>query len=456
MKSNTIYGALFLGALFFSSPCTGLANADSLHYRDSLYRHITENSKATLDCRFTYEQGSSGIIESLGHNKEELLYLNQFIETVTSHPELYMERICLTGYSSIEGSYRLNEDLARERANGFYYYLRSHYPLLENYPFDIAWVAEDWTGLSKIVSHSKINERDEILEIIRKVRDYDDREALLMKLNGGRAYAEMAKEMLPKLRRVEIEITYSRTKPVITPKPTLTVNDETLTIKPEVVPQLPAKKEAAVKKEDETTKVENENHNSNNANTVPPSLLPPGERGGGIKRFAIKTNLLLWAGIQSDFKYTTYVPNVAVEYYINQNWSVEIGAMYSYWHYNNNDSFQGISGYRVEPRYKVLPFQRKAGIYLGPYIRFGDYDLRKAQPDVAHCYTGNYWDAGLSVGFILNLVGGLDLEAGIRSGYVSTNAFLYTQEDEYNWLDGRESYGKIRVTDLNVSLIYRF
>jgi hypothetical protein len=203
--------------------------------------------------------------------------------------------------------------------------------------------------------------------------------------------------------------------------------------------------------------------------------------------FTLKTNLLLFAGVQSDFRYTAPVANAALEYYIDDRWSVEAGAMYSYWRYNANREFQGISGYRLEPRYRLGVFQEqlghsRLGVYLGVYGRFGDYDKRTidngqltidnydaaqtinkqrsalANYDAAQTtnYTGKYWDAGLSAGFTVNLVGGLGLEVGLRGGYVrSSPSSKYIREGDYNWFESSREYRKVRVTDLNMSLIYR-
>jgi hypothetical protein len=194
---------------------------------------------------------------------------------------------------------------------------------------------------------------------------------------------------------------------------------------------------------------------------------------------------LLLAGVLPDFKHTTPVANAALEYYITDHWSVELGAMYSYWHYNSRREFQGISGYRLEPRYRfALPYDRIAGIpcnhfevYFGLYGRVGDYDLHKrksidssqltvdsddaAQPTVNSQlstvnYTGDYWDAGASAGFTFRLVGGLGLEVGARAGYVSTKVIYYTPDGVYNWYKSEKKYNNVRVTDLNLSLIYCF
>ena len=429
MKQLCIRKAITIGLVAVSLPCTGQVNMGAQAYRDSLYQHILAKGSAKHTCRFTYAQGSAAIDTSLGDNRKELSDLDEFIRQALNHPELYVCRIRLTGYSSIEGTYHLNEALARSRVESYYFHLRKHYPDLCNYPNDLAWVAEDWKGLSELVKASNLNEREEVLEIIRKVPGFDNRETLLIKLNGGKPYLFLEKVLLPQLRRVEMEIEYSIT-PYVNPELETTV-EKRETVKETVVKE----SVATVETQDSTA-------------YFPSFHAEP--------RFAIKTNALLWAGIQHDFKHTTPVANVALEYYINKNWSVEAGAMYSYWRYNSNHAFQGISGYRIEPRYRFsLPLKReRTEIFLGLYGRIGDYDIRRNN-NITN-YTGDYWDAGLSTGATIKLVGQLALEIGVRGGYIKTRPIKYTMEGGNNWFDGRYRYYQVKVTDLNVSLIYRF
>jgi hypothetical protein len=190
-----------------------------------------------------------------------------------------------------------------------------------------------------------------------------------------------------------------------------------------------------------------------------------------VPRFVLKTNLLLLAGVQPDFTYTTPVLNGALEYYLSDHWSVEAGAMYSYWRYNSNREFQGLTGYRLEPRYRLRFLNTRFGAYLGLYGRVGDYDSMtldksqltnvnsNAQPTTGYQlstvnYTGRYWDAGLSAGFTVKIVGGLGLEVGVRAGYVRSSPDKYIRRDGQNWFESRGKYSKTRVTDLNLSITY--
>lgn len=420
-----------------SAPCVAQDMTAREFYQDSLHRHIWVEGCAELDCRFNYAQGSSTIYTDFENNSRELSQLEEFLRSALAHPNLHIERIRLTGYSSVEGNYHQNELLARQRVEGFYQYLRVHYPELHRYPHDIAWVTEDWDGLSKLVKASVLYEREEVLEIIRKVRSYDTRKELLVRLNGGRAYREMERIMFPKLRRVEIRIEYGVAPVAQEWKPTIT-NEPVVNDKPAIVD------EPII--EDEPISLE---HIANGRDAESPSPRT------AETRFALKTNLLAWAGVMPDFVQTAPVANVALEYYINRSFSIELGAAYSYWNYNNNAAFQGISGYRVESHYRFPFVSERLWGYLGPYFRIGDYDTQNSELTTQNS-TGDYRDVGLSAGLTFSIVGSLGLEIGARAGYVKTKAALYTREAGENWFDEYKPYNKMKVTDLNISLIYRF
>ena len=422
---------LFAGLFLAFPPCVGQVPFPVRTTADSLYRHISRGMRDKVSCHFTYAQGSSTIFPGLGNNAAELEKLNAFVAQALSYSNLSISRIRLTGYCSIEGSSARNEALSYERVEGFYRYLHEHYPRLSRYPCDRAWVGEDWDGLFERVRVSSIFEREEVLTIIRAVREYDTRELLLRELNGGRPWLFMEREIFPQLRRVELRIEYEEGEAQQTASPR------------------PSPKE----------------REKDHAASFPLSFGEGRGEAAGSRAFALKTNLLLAAGVQSDFSYTVPVANVALEYFITPSWSVEVGARYSYWSFNSGKEFQGVSGYRLEPRYRLAFPGDRFGVYLGLYGRMGDYNSRTidrgqgTMDDGAQAtlnYTGDYWDAGVSGGFTLRLAGNLGLEIGVRGGYVGTSPDKYTRNGGRNRWESRWKYNKVGVTDINLSLIYNF
>jgi hypothetical protein len=439
MRFSPLRRYLLFAALFLAfPPCAGQMVVSVQMEQDSLFRHISERMSVELGCYFTHAQDSGAICSEQGNNAAELEKLDIFISQALSHPDLSISRICLTGYCSIEGDYARNEALAIERVEDFYAYLSERYPQLSYYPCDWEWVAEDWDGLSRLVEESLLQEREEVLEIIRSITEYDAREALLTKLNDGIPWAIMERELFPQLHRVEIRVEYQ------------TKDYETTTQTPTYIAEAP---EPEAEAQPSSNSVRDEASDST-------SIVDVAARSPiAAPRFVLKTNLLLLAGIQFDFSYTAPTPNVALEYYITRRWSVELGAMYSNWKYLGfNEEFQGIYDFRLEPRFHVDLFSGRLDGYLGAYGRVGDFDSRTmtggddaAQPTVN--YTGKYWDAGLSAGVTVRLGRRLGLEAGVRSGYVASHPNKYARSNSRKWFDSRWRYSKVGITDLNLSLI---
>lgn len=422
-----------LAVIFHGLPSVGQAVPDGQLIRDSLYRHISREMSAESAFYLTYPLGKSTIVPDLSDNATQLSRLSDFIRMALQHPDLYVGHIYLTGYSSIEGPYRVNDRLSRERVEQFYLYLRQLHPEIFEYSYSIASVAEDWKGLSEQVRNSMIDEREEVLDIIRRISSNDEREHLIRQLNGGRVYREIEHRFFPLSRRVEMRIEYS-----LTPK------------------AMPAVAEPLVKETPLSNPPSGKLINIGLAQARKRVWCDPVPR----TLLAIKTNALLWAGVQSDLKHTTITPNLSVEYFFNPRWSVELGAIYSYWHYNQSKEFQGLSGYRLEPRFYIPLGQRGPQLFLGLYGRVGDYDIQRDPYDedteAAPCHTGDYWDAGLSAGCFFPLWKGFGIEAGARAGYVSTNAIRYTPIDGKNTYSGREKYNKFRMTNIDLNLVYRF
>jgi outer membrane protein W len=431
---------------------------------DSPYRIVAPAAGDGFSGCFIFDPGSSVLSSTVGNNAAELERLDAFIRRTLSHSSspssspssshpVLISGVRISGYSSIEGSEARNNALVRGRVKQVIAYLCTHYPELCSYPYSRNWVGEDWEGFSKQVMVSPLDKRNEIQDIILQVPVYDTREALLKNLNRGRDWAYIEREMFPWLRRVEVRITASPSESTTSPQPSL------------------KERELGHAASDSLSFGEGRSEAVGFVGSVGKAIgsgsEPVGLGFGGEAsyRFALKTNLLLLAGIQSDFKYTAPVANLALEYYLTDCWSVELGAMYSSWHYNSGRKFQALTGYRLEPRYRfVLPNDRFE-VYLGLYGRVGDYDRRidiGVQPDPQSIlssqlsYTGDYLDTGLSAGMTFRLTDRWGLEVGGRAGYVSTKATCYTREDGHNWFDDEKKYNKLRMTDLNLSLTYRF
>ncbi|MEY8592214.1 DUF3868 domain-containing protein [Butyricimonas hominis] len=154
-----------------------------------------------------YPRNRTNIIPDYKDNREELAKIKAMIDEITSNPDHEITGIYLTGYASPEGTYARNEQLSRERTLELRDYLLDRYPMPRNL-YHADWVAEDWTGLKKLITQFGMPDKDRVLYIINNVDIFEGREKKLMDLDQGVPYRYMLKEFFPRLRRVDYKITY--------------------------------------------------------------------------------------------------------------------------------------------------------------------------------------------------------------------------------------------------------
>jgi hypothetical protein len=367
-------------------------------------------------------QGNSQVVKYISNNTQELDRLDEFIQKAITEPSIYITKISITGYCSVEGSYSFNEQLSQRRTKDFIDYINREYNLFHNshYPVVSLGKGEDWETLRTLIVGSSIAERNEMVQIINKVNNPDEREMRLKILNEGRAYKKIYDEFYPLLRRVNIRVEYNVNKMI----------------------------------EDQ--------RNGSGTKAIPTQKK---KKGWGDSSIDFKTNLLSWGGITPDLKYRAVMPNIAAEIYFSDFWSVVGSVTYSYWNYDNNKQFWGVSGYSIESRYWVNRFSNllgidnaNKGIYVGGYIQGGDFDhcVDVKETNRTDNYTGTYAQIGLSVGYSLQISPVWGIEAGLRGGYQHTRTKTYDIQSPNYFLKDKFSENKMQFDGLNLSVTYKF
>ena len=140
-------------------------------------------------------------------NPEELAKIRATIDQVHNDPDSKVTGITITGYASPEGSYAVNERLAKGRAEALVEYVRSLYSFNPKM-MHADWVAENWEGLRKYVENSNLDNRKAILSIINdKDLEPDARERKL-KADFPTQYKFLLENVYPGLRRSDYEVNY--------------------------------------------------------------------------------------------------------------------------------------------------------------------------------------------------------------------------------------------------------
>ena len=105
--------------------------------------------------------------------------------------------------ASPDGGVELNEKLATARQNNTVKFLKRQKN--NNAAIDAKYIAQDWEGFQELVNASDIQDKELILNVLSSYQDPAEREAQIKNLSA--AYTELAKEILPKLRRSQLALT---------------------------------------------------------------------------------------------------------------------------------------------------------------------------------------------------------------------------------------------------------
>lgn len=187
-------------------------SADSLDFNVTEYQPIEEYEKTRFEhgeAYLNFKQGKSEILFDYKNNGQTLSQTSAFFNRVVRDQDIDIKSIKVVGYCSIEGTYKHNLELSRDRAKSFTNWLRGRYPELNGHYFDIQWKGEDWDRLAKLIDQSEYYWKYGALDVIYRYGVFDGREQKLMSMHGGNPYRQMYKEYFPLLRRVYYRIDYT-------------------------------------------------------------------------------------------------------------------------------------------------------------------------------------------------------------------------------------------------------
>lgn len=182
-------------------------------------------------------------------------------------------------------------------------------------------------------------------------------------------------------------------------------------------------------------------------------------------RFAVKTNLLEWAGIFPDFSglrsgVNSYgmTPNLEAEVFFGGRWSVNVNGSWTDFK-TQDDRLKkrwAINGIGVEPRVWFNGHNAFKGFYAGIYGNYGEFNM--AFDDREMPLSGDIFSAGLSVGYAYLITPRWSIEAGLRGGYYSNDYFKYfynAAKPGFEWYSDHKKDG-FGLHSIRLSVGYRF
>lgn len=199
-KSDTI-------TYFVSSMIQFLDNAPRFK-RKIIERHAEANFAAHI----TFPVGRENIDENLNDNATEIAKVQDIIKQLTWSSEFIIDSINMTASASPEGSWKLNEALAKRRATSLKSYFGRKLDDKKGVDtlFNAKWIAEDWKRVYDLIAmDNHISSKDAILQIITNEADPDKRE-LQIKNKFPVEYKHIRDSIYPALRVVDFQFNLHR------------------------------------------------------------------------------------------------------------------------------------------------------------------------------------------------------------------------------------------------------
>ena len=382
--------------------------------------------------RIYFRQGYSILDMSIRNNRAALSRIADSLQMGQTDSIYKLQRILVVGGASPEGTIPLNKRLSEKRANVLFKYL-SKYGELPDSLTTFTFLGRDWNGLARLVEQdTDVPYREETLEflydIIRRSeggeKAADNNVGRLSRLKGGAPYRYMYRELFPELRASRLYLWYKRVwNPLKLPEPNGMQMPEPSSLPGKLAPV--------------------------------PFVLPTPEKPFYM---GIKTNMLYDALL---------VPNIGVEFYLGNDWSIAGDWMYAWWKKDRRHWYWRIYGGGISLR-KWLG--RKAqekpltGHHLGIYAQALTYDFETGkrgimggEPGGDLFDQGNY-GAGVEYGYALPVARRLNIDFTIGIGYLGGKYYEYLPADDcYVWqaTKKRRYFGPTKIEASLVWLIGR-
>ena len=175
-------------------------------------RIIERHAEANFSAHITFPVGRENIDENLNDNANEIAKVQDIIKQLTWSSEFIIDSINMTASASPEGSWRLNEALAKRRAISLKSYFGRKLDDKKGVDtlFNAKWIAEDWKRVYDLITmDNHISSKDAILQIITNEADPDKRE-LQIKNKFPVEYKHIRDSIYPALRVVDFQFNLHR------------------------------------------------------------------------------------------------------------------------------------------------------------------------------------------------------------------------------------------------------
>lgn len=201
-KGECIYAFPFPDELtFYISSLAGLVDDRPKYRIYVLERNVYDNTKAFID----FHQGSAEVDPELGDNESELRRVLKCVDDVVARDDLELDSLVIVASCSPEGSFRSNRRLSAARSESIREYIWEYVPNGWRDSLKTSELPENWDQLERLVANDTVLKVREIDEILTVIRDMKDPDAAEKKLSQMPQYRYLREKLYPKLRSVSFD-----------------------------------------------------------------------------------------------------------------------------------------------------------------------------------------------------------------------------------------------------------
>ncbi|NND93223.1 MAG: hypothetical protein HKN45_00040 [Flavobacteriales bacterium] len=172
---------------------------------DKFQRIIRQQSVATINYLV-----NSSTVRGSELRDQDIKAWKEFLKELQENERLEAKSVEIDAFASPEGEVDKNDALADNRAGSATATVknlakRAKLEELQS-SYEEKGLGEDWEGFRKLMEESDIEDKDLIIRILETYSDVNEREKEIKNLS--KTYTEIAKDILPKLRRSEMTLAY--------------------------------------------------------------------------------------------------------------------------------------------------------------------------------------------------------------------------------------------------------
>ena len=386
-----------------------------------------EEKVDTLHFSILFSMNDHFLYSGKSNNSETIHQIDSIVSYYQTNR--FICSIDILAFSSFDGQWTKNLSLSEERALAVRDHLLNSFNFMKETTIQAKGMGEDWIYLKEIVLNDpQIPAQKQVIAIIDDERlNYDQKELKIKQLDQGAAFRYMTLNVLPLLRRTDIQmITHYQNEIPDIPQQ-------------EEIPDTPQQEEVTEQKEavEAPEAIENIEVAKNEPQPESPVSYSP--------RWAAKTNLLY---LSAD------VFNAGVEYSWEQHFSLDVPVTYSPYTIKRDWRIRTLS---IQPEIRWWPDCALKGHFMGLHFHTAYYNISTNNTDRYQDKNRRtpLWGFGLSYGYAFLLKNHWNMEITIGAGYARldydvfynvTNGALYDTRTKNYW----------GITRAGINLIYQF